>query len=546
MVRNYVHKRERTYDEKTLKQAVNLVQEGNPLQKISKEKKIPKETLRRWVTSPPSKIGSGTIKRVLTEAEEKHVLRILEEMAKCGWPNGLKELKFMIKTYLDSQKRLTAFKFNLPGKDWMIGFRKRWGNKVMLQCPELKNEHKFTASAAQAVNSFFKIFCTFLTEDNFQSDTNASARIFTVSEIACSVDPKWQQMLFKKTSKDVYFPAENIGNNLYTILVCGSAQGEFIEPLVVYKGKHLKESWTHGGPTQAQYTVTENGWMTEFAFENWFKEAFIPFVTKRKKPMFLLYDGHVQRLSYDTIMTAKTEKIIILCLPPHTGHALQPLYVGIFQQLNEVWRQIVLSFFQRAQVTTVTKNEFPALLKDLWDHVFSDNLIGGFKKTGLWPIDQSAVKTEKYFDGLKTVESGNFLQQPPVSVMSPLSSAETGNTVLNSKNKHSKVVDAEKSKLKMRNRIKLKKSIKKASHCTSSNVKWKSKVKTKKKKEKTDIDDLFKDDICLNCGQIWSTYEGTDSEVWLICDICDKYVCPKCIPPDTDLSEDYFCMDCVK
>ena len=548
MVRNYIHKRERTYDEKTLEQAVDLVRKGNPIHKVSKDKMIPKETLRRWVTSPPSKIGSGTIKRVLTEAEEEHVLKVLEEMGRCGWPNGTKELKYMIKTYLDSQKRSTVFKFNFPGKDWMIGFRKRWADKINLNYPELKNEQKIpTTSATQAVDFFFKIFCNFLAEDNLQNDTNASARLFTISEIACSIDPMWQLMLFKKTSKDVYFPTENIGNNLYTILVCGSAQGEFIEPLVIYKGKHLKESWMHGGPSQTQYTVTDNGWMTELAFENWFKETFIPFVKDRKKPLILLYDGYIQRLSYSTIMIANAEKIIILCLPPHTGHALQPLYVGIFQQLNEVWRQIVLRFFQREQVNTVTKSEFPTLLKDLWGHVFSDNLIGGFKKTGLWPVDLSAVKTEKYFDALKTsVDSGKLLKQTMVSATPALSSVKTESTMLNSKRKHSSVVGTEKNKLKSKNKIRTKKAIKKTTHHTSSNTKWKSKVKIKKKKEKIQIDDGFKDDNCLNCGQIWSTYEGADSELWLICDICDRYVCPKCIPPDTNLSEDFYCMDCVK
>ncbi len=30
----------------------------------------------------------------------------------------------------------------------------------------------------------------------------------------------------------------------------------------------------------------------------------------------------------------------------------------------------------------------------------------------------------------------------------------------------------------------------------------------------------------------------------LQCDLCDEYICPKCLTGDIDLEDDYFCKDC--
>ena len=45
-------------------------------------------------------------------------------------------------------------------------------------------------------------------------------------------------------------------------------------------------------------------------------------------------------------------------------------------------------------------------------------------------------------------------------------------------------------------------------------------------------------------GKYWSTYKGKKSKNWLICDLCDQYICPKCVPKDVDLNKDFFCSDC--
>ena len=70
--------------------------------------------------------------------------------------------------------------------------------------------------------------------------------------------------------------------------------------------------------------------MEGFAFESWFQSFFIKYLEGKKRPITLCFDGHVSHLTYNTILAVRENGIHIICLPPQTSSALQPLDVGVF------------------------------------------------------------------------------------------------------------------------------------------------------------------------------------------------------------------------
>ncbi len=183
------------------------------------------------------------------------------------------------------------------------------------------------------------------------------------------------------------------------MLAAGNAAGDYLEPLVVYKAVHLNESWTANGPNGARYAVSYSGWMSDIIFEQWFCNSFVPFTASLQQPVVLLFDGHGSFLTYVTISTAMREMIIIICLPQHTSHALQPLDVGVFRPLQSIWHRILLRFYHETRMIAVDKGSFPTLLKMLWEYKSADNLIGGFRGSRFWPFNASAVNVEKCIEG---------------------------------------------------------------------------------------------------------------------------------------------------
>ncbi len=75
----------------------------------------------------------------------------------------------------------------------------------------------------------------------------------------------------------------------------------------------------------------------------WLKEHFEP-ATRTTSPnafCLLFLDGHESHKSWDFLHYCDQHRIIVLCLPAHTTHKLQPLNIGCFQSLKTHYQHAV-------------------------------------------------------------------------------------------------------------------------------------------------------------------------------------------------------------
>ena len=324
--------------------AVKMVQEeGVSIRKASKQFNIPKETLKRWANnaSNPSRVGSGCITSALRESEEKMIVIALEESARRGWPCGPDEVKLMVQSFLNKAGRKTQLKENLLEEAWMTSFKKKWSHRLSCRKPEILTKARAASLSVQTLDKFFKLLLELYSENGFLDNEDAKERMFDCDETGFSTDPASKKMLFKKSSKEAYMMTPNCGKTMYTVLVVGSAAGEYLSPLILFKSKYLCESWTTLGPAGTTYAVSESGWVSDNVFENWFSTSYVHFASGKRKPVVLTIDGHGSHITYRTIVTVMEENIIIVCLPPNTSHALQPLDVAVFKPFKEQWRRIL-------------------------------------------------------------------------------------------------------------------------------------------------------------------------------------------------------------
>ena len=52
-----------------------------------------------------------------------------------------------------------------------------------------------------------------------------------------------------------------------SIMFCGSATGEHLPPMIVYKAQNVYAGWCVGGPPGATYDFTSSGWFDSRTFE---------------------------------------------------------------------------------------------------------------------------------------------------------------------------------------------------------------------------------------------------------------------------------------
>lgn len=77
-------------------------------------------------------------------------------------------------------------------------------------------------------------------------------------------------------------------------------------------------------------------------------------------------------------------------------HLTQPLDVAVFRPMKRAWRQLLLKWKKTdgRQLPTIPKGCYPKLLKLLIDELqmnASKNIIAGFKKTGISPLNEHEI-----------------------------------------------------------------------------------------------------------------------------------------------------------
>ena len=86
----------------------------------------------------------------------------------------------------------------------------------------------------------------------------------------------------------------------------------------------------------------------------------------------LLVNGYSNHINMEFINWADKHRIIIMILPPHTTHRLQPLDVGMFQALSTAYSKQVDELLDNGLGKVhMSKRFFYKMFKKAWDVSFT-------------------------------------------------------------------------------------------------------------------------------------------------------------------------------
>lgn len=145
--------------------------------------------------------------------------------------------------------------------------------------------------------------------------------------------------------------------------------------------------------------MSANGWTDKHIGAMWFILSFVPQATARNKsgkPILLILDGHGSHEGIKIIDLADEHNIIILMLPPHTTHKLQPLDVGVFGPFSRRWidRCDDIVAFTGSEMR---KEDFIKEYMQVRDESFRPSVIkSAFAKSGVWPVNRHVFTDEDY------------------------------------------------------------------------------------------------------------------------------------------------------
>ncbi len=105
----------------------------------------------------------------------------------------------------------------------------------------------------------------------------------------------------------------------------------------------------------------------------------------------MILDGHDSHKSYDFITFCEQHGIILLCLPPHSTHLVQPLDVGVFSPLKTAYCNEI-DVLSRARRDNINKKTFLQIYIHIRPDVFNTRIIrSAWAAAGITPLNKDRV-----------------------------------------------------------------------------------------------------------------------------------------------------------
>ena len=110
----------------------------------------------------------------------------------------------------------------------------------------------------------------------------------------------------------------------------------------------------------------------------------------------LILDGHSSHVNMKFVKWADSHGIILLILPPHTTHRLQPLDVGLFQPLFIAYSKELDNLMNDSGAhVSMSKILFYPIFRVAWNASFTkENILHAWEKAGIWPLEPDLILSQ--------------------------------------------------------------------------------------------------------------------------------------------------------
>ena len=390
-----------SYGVDNLQEALRQVRAGE----ISKRKAesvygIPRRTLSRHMKGEVHKIGNlGRFDCDLAPEYEAALVSHALELQKMLFGLNTVELRKLAFELAEKQEINHRFKNKTAGKTWLKGFLRRHP-ELAIRSPEATSLGRAVGFNKPSVDKFFNLYKSELEKHTYTAD-----RVFNMDETGLTVVHKPRKVLAQRGDKQVGRITSGEKGETMTVICAISASGTYVPPMLIYKRKRMSELLMKGSPPGSIGACSANGWIDGELFLKWLNHFISCVKPTPEKKVLLIMDGHSSHKSLAAIELARSNSLVMICLPPHTTHKMQPLDRAVYGPLKvnyncecDKWMTMhagqrisqydQAELFGRAYVRTATM----------------EKSLSGFSCTGLWPFNPDIFTAEDFLPSMMTDE----------------------------------------------------------------------------------------------------------------------------------------------
>jgi DDE superfamily endonuclease len=265
---------------------------------------------------------------------------------------------------------------------------------IVPSLPELKTKYingldknRFAAQDPIIISDWFKLFNNTIKEFNIHPSD-----IYNMDEKGFMVGMLQRTKVIISKYQIAKYMMEPGNREWVSLIECISLDGRLLFLWVIFKGKKQNLAWMEM-LGEGHIALSKNGWTDNELGLEWLKECFDPETQNTTNEYrLLLMDGHQSHITNEALRFCIASKIIVLCLPAHTTHLLQPLDVGPFRPLAIAYKTGIQERGYLNPVYSVDKLEFLEVYKTArLRGISKENIQKGWRNAGLEPFDPKTV-----------------------------------------------------------------------------------------------------------------------------------------------------------
>jgi hypothetical protein len=339
----------------------------------------------------------GVTRQRLTPAEEAVLVKYVQLAYKQAFPVTTVAIRDMANEILVEK-----------GCEPSIGVH--WHQSFLKRHPELRSalsrpidKQRVMSEDPDSYIHYFHLF-----EDTRAKYGISDNDTYNMDESGCAIGVEHASKIIIPADEKETFAKQDGKREWATDIECVGANGDKAPLFIILAGKvHLVDNWNNVRDSRGCLALSDNGWTNDELGFQWLQH-FDAWSSPRKTGAYrlLLLDGHRSHLTLKFLRYAVDHQIILLCLPPHSTHRLQPLDVGIFGPMGTAYDALVKRF-NRYDGRGVTQREYIDWIQQARDKACSKkNIESAFAATGLIPFNPNRVlsklKEKKEYDRPRT------------------------------------------------------------------------------------------------------------------------------------------------
>lgn len=342
------------------------------------------------------------VKKVFSEYEEESLLEYIQTVAKMQYGLSKKGVRLLAYKFAKANNKKIPESWDreeIAGEEWMRGFLKRHSRNLSLRKPEATSLSRATSFNRHNVECFYNN----LKEVHNRFGPISPEKIWNSDETGLSTVQGQSKIVAPKGMKQVGSATSAERGQLITMIAAVNAVGNSLPPMLIFPRVFFKERMLFGGPPGCIGIANPSGWSNEDIFVKYL-DHFLGFVKCSKEDrVILIVDNHETHLSIEALEKASAAGIVIVTFPPHTSHKLQPLDISVYGPLKTYYNQAVEAWLYNHVGKTFDIYSVAEALGVAYPRAFTpQNILSGFRKPGIYPLDTGVFTDEDFLSAYIT------------------------------------------------------------------------------------------------------------------------------------------------